>query len=169
MVLSRDLIRDVLIPRLGELGKTTNNRLGESSWVDVLLDYQGKREASCLQALFSRSRFYTWTEYSLYFIAGVASGALDQYHDFSQGGITSFSHSIMLPEAYDTADWGAVFSDTLDPAPFFIVHSWFNKPVQHTNAMLARYIPSLRELGDLEHPKMGVSPEPSSFPLYRAR
>ncbi len=162
MLLSRELVADVLLPRLARAAAAS---AGHGSWVTALLDYQALREAQCwhaLTSLFSGARFYTWTEYSLYFVAGVASGALDQFHAFPpQGGITSYRHSIMMPDAYEAADWDAIFTDASDPAPFFIVHSWFNKPLAVTNARLARHIPGLAEA---EAPV--AVPQPSALPLY---
>jgi hypothetical protein len=160
MLLARAVVAEVLQPRLAAAAGP------RGTWVSALLDFQAAREAQCwvglAQALAHAARFYTWTEYSLYFVAGVASGALDQYHAFPpDGGITSYAHSIMLPSAYDAADWDAIFLDAQDSAPFFIVHSWFNKPLALTNARLARHIPGLGEEGG-----GGVVPQPSPLPLY---
>ena len=170
MVLSRELVAEVLLPRLA-----AGAGLG-GTWVSALLDFQAAREAACWvglqRALAHAQRFYTWTEYSLYFVAGVASGALDQYHAFPpSGGITSYAHSIMLPSAYDAADWDAVFTDVRDAAPFFIVHSWFNKPLALTNAHLARHIPGLEQEGGGEGAGgaaggAGAPQQPSPLPLY---
>jgi hypothetical protein len=167
MLLSRELVLEVLQPRLAAAAAAAGGP--RAPWYAALLDYQALREAQCWQglaALWSGLRFYTWTEYSLYFVAGVASGALDQYHVFpARGGITSYRHSIMLPSAYDAADWDAIFTDAQDDAPFFIVHSWFNKPLEVTNAHLARHIPSLR-LGAAEGSGGEGVPQPSALPLY---
>lgn len=165
MVLSAELVKDVLFPRL-EAAAAAGGAAG-SPWYAALLNYQASREAQCWQGVFEglglAQRFYSWTEYSLYFVAGVASAALDQYHAFpASGGITSYKYSLMLPQAYDAADWDATFLDAGDSAPFFIVHSWFNKPLQHTNARLAKYIPSLAA----EEEGEAKVPVPSALPLY---
>ena len=108
-------------------------------------------------------RFYSWTEYSLYFVAAVAAGAMDQYHSFTSG-ITSFRHSIMLPELYDKADWDGIFREKEDSAPFFLVHSWFGKPLEETHRHLGKYIPTLLERGRLDTTHKEAQPSP--LPLW---
>ena len=58
------------------------------SWLDTLLHFHEVRAARCWRGALRLGRFYSWTEYSLYFVAAVESGALDQYHAFHRGGIT---------------------------------------------------------------------------------
>jgi hypothetical protein len=153
MVLARDIVTRVLFPRLEAFAPQTSVRQrgggggGGGSWLDTLLHFHEVRAARCWRGALRLGRFYSWTEYSLYFVAAVESGALDQYHAFHRGGITSFAHSVMLPEAYDAMDWGAVFDDEGDDAPFFLVHSWFGKPLELTNANLATRIPLLAAKG----------------------
>jgi hypothetical protein len=167
MLLARDLVVSVLLPRLAAAARAGGGGGGGGDWFDALLAYHAQREAQCWQGLVRLvhgGRFYSWTEYSLYFVAGVAAGALDQYHDFARGGITSLRHSMMAPEAYDAADWDAIFADARDDAPFFIVHSWFGKPLEVTNARLARHIPSLRAGGAAGEAHFPA--QPSALPLY---
>ncbi len=153
MLLSREIVTDVLFPRLESFAPPPSVRQryggggGGGSWLDALLLFHQLRAAKCWRGALRMGRFYSWTEYSLYFIAAVDSGALDQYHAFHAGGITSFAHSVMLPAAYDAMDWEAVFDDAEDDAPFFLVHSWFGKPLEETNAHLAARIPLLAAEG----------------------
>ena len=160
MVLARALVRDVLAPRLA--------RRGGKPWLDTLLAYQSARESACWQdvPLLRLRRFYTWTEYSLYFIAAVAAGALDQYHDFSAGGVTSLAHSVMTPERYDAADWRDVFATDADTAPFFIVHSWLStrgKSLADLVQTLDEFVPGLADRDDAD--AGGAAPTP--LPPYR--
>jgi ubiquinone biosynthesis protein len=55
---------------------------------------------------------------------------MGQYHSFAEGGITSVRHSMMKPRDYETADWPRIFAaGATEEPPFFIVHSWFGKPI----------------------------------------
>lgn len=122
MVLSVALVTKVVYPRLEERGEG-----GGGKWYDAALGFHEARSAQCMEASGGKvhpGRFYSWTEYSLYFVAGVASGALDQYHDFRAGALLSFKHSVFDPWGYDFWDAGAVASDKGDTAPLFLVHSW---------------------------------------------
>ena len=174
MVLAAAIVREVLVPRLearpppspaeAEAASATPQLAPTSQpWVDVLLAYQAQRESSCWAGTLRLGRFYSWTEYGLYFVAAVAAGALDQYHAFDTGGITSLRYSMMLPEEYEAADWHAIFTDAADDAPFFIVHSWFGKPVERTEALLAAYIPGLEAA-----PGDGSEALPTPLPVYEA-
>lgn len=146
MILSRSVVLDVLKPRLEMLGDITSGPDSTSrNWLDVLLDFHTKRANGCRQGLVSGGRLYSWTEYTLYFIAAAASGAIGQYHAFAEGGITSIEHSMMKPWQYDSADWAAIFArgEKTDARPFFIVHSWFAKSIEATDARMAPFIPTL--------------------------
>ena len=96
----------------------------------------------------------------MYFIAGVASQALEQYHSFSEGGITSIGSSMFFPREFENADWRAIFklhSKTDDDSrPFFIIHSWFNKDISETISNMADSIPTLRK-------PFPVAPSPEPF------
>ena len=171
MILARAVVLDVLAPRLTALaaverrsgGRSRGGNVGSgerlaSDWLDVLLDFHVTHAASCRQGSLS-GRFYSWTEYSLYFVAAAASRAIGQYHDFSTGGITSIRWSMMKPWQWDAADWGAIFADATDPRPFFIVHSWFGKAIEETDARLAQHIPTLAR-GALDSFPVMPSPAP---------
>jgi hypothetical protein len=165
MILARAVVLDVLAPRVAILdaarGADAADRRGSGArdWLDALLDYHASRAASCRQGTLS-GRFYSWTEYSLYFVAAVASRAMGQYHSFSEGGITSIKHSMMRPENYEKADWAAIFNDGTDELPFFIVHSWFGKSIAETDAHMAPFIPTLA-VGALDS-----FPAPSPAPFW---
>jgi hypothetical protein len=132
-------------------------------WQDALLDYH-LRAQECVPP--GSARFYSWTEYALYFVAAAASRAMGQYHSFAEGGITSVRHSMMKPWQYDAADWPRIFAAEADGGgggggggggagpPFFIVHSWFGKPIAETDAHMAPHIPTLR------HDAMAAFPAP---------
>jgi len=122
MILNVDLIKNVLIPRLQSIGEKNVPHL----WYDAPLAYNEMRQSQCARGLKSplTGRFYSWTEYSLYFVVGVASGALDQYHVFNAGNLLSFKHSVMDPLGYDLWMPEEVLSDDEDKAPLFLVHSW---------------------------------------------
>jgi hypothetical protein len=176
MVLAAAIVRGVLVPRLeahlppapvptpaaAAAATEVPAAAPAQRWVDVLLAYQARREGACWTGTLRPGRFYTWTEYGLYFVAAVAAGALDQYHTFAAGGITSLRYSMMLPAEYDAADWGRIFADAGDDAPFFIVHSWFGKPPERTDAHLAPHIPGLEPAP----PPGGDGAAPSPLPLY---
>lgn len=142
---ARDIIVDVLVPRIEKVGQANNRRL-ETDWQSILLDYQDAHNSLCPHY---KSRLYSWTEHSLYFIAGVASQALEQYHSFSTGGITSISSSMFFPREFDNADWSAIFKSNSkkveDSRPFFIIHSWFNKDISVTISHMIDNIPTLRK------------------------
>lgn len=160
MILARAVLLDVLAPRLEALGvigstiaavpatgvaKVTGAMSEGSSpilqrdWLDVLLDYH----LSALECVPPGTvRYYSWTEYALYFIAATSSRAMGQYHSFIDGGITSVRHSMMKPIDYDTADWPRIFSDKGEP-PFFIVHSWFGKSISETDLHMSEFVPTL--------------------------
>jgi hypothetical protein len=157
MVLARALVREVVVPRLEAVAGPG------AQWYDALLAYQARREAQCWRAILRKARFYSWTEYSLYFVAAVAAGALDQYHAFHAGPITSYRYSVMAPDAYDAMDWDAVFRDGGDDAPFFIVHSWFAKPLATTHLYLGKHIKGLPIVG-AEAP---LPEAPTPLPFYR--
>ena len=164
MVLAAAVVREILVPRL-EAGVTLSagGASGSQPWVSALLAYHSSREDACWARVLPGmgGRFYSWTEYGLYFAAAVASGAMDQYHTFAAGGITSLRRSMMLPSEYEAADWPAIFADdATDDAPFFIVHSWFGKPVQRTEALLAPHVAGLLRPGDVD------DAQPSPLPLY---
>ena len=163
-LLSVDIIRNVLVPRLTSSPLLARGilslRTSYLTWLDVLLAFHASASARCWRGYLRLGRFYSWTEYSLYFIAGVASGALDQYHSFGgPGGPTSFRHSMMLPQQYDSADWESIFTDKEDEAPLFLIHSWFGKPLSSTNAKLGAFIPTLLNV-DL------LGAQPSPLPLW---
>ena len=156
MILARAVILGVLAPRLEALGVSGNTAaaaaakvagaMNEGSspilqrdWLDVLLDYH----LSALECVSPGTvRFYSWTEYALYFIAATSSRAMGQYHSFIDGGITSVRHSMMKPVDYDSADWPSIFSDKEEP-PFFIVHSWFGKSIAETDLHMSEFVPTL--------------------------
>lgn len=184
MVLSAEIMRSVLIPRLEAVakasgvpasgcddGSSSSSSSSEPTWYDALLHFHTTAAARCRQGV-SGGRFYSWTEFSLYFLAAADAGALDDFHSFdgsapdeaASGGVTSFKYSMMLPEEYDAADWDALFTDASESSPLFIVHSWFNKPLGTTNGHLARHIPSLRDPGAWYMPQA-----PSPEPLYEDR
>jgi hypothetical protein len=148
MILARSVVLDVLRPRLEALADLVKGPGGAPrDWLDVLLDFHAKRAAGCRQGLVSGGRLYSWTEYTLYFLAAAASGAMGQYHAFAEGGITSITHSMMKPWQYDAADWAAIFASgrgaSADARPFFIVHSWFAKSIEATDARMAPFVPTL--------------------------
>jgi hypothetical protein len=170
MLLSRDIVRDVLLPRLAAVAREEGGVRGSGAqavpWYMTLLAYHDARAAECRQAHTS-GRFYTWTEYGLYFVAAVSSGALDAYHVFDEGGPTSERRSIMSPEEYDRADWDGIFTDgSEDGSPLFLVHSWFNKPLETTNGHLARHIPAMADPASWTLP---VAPSPEPFYNDRKR
>jgi hypothetical protein len=195
MVLSREVVREVVVPRLEAVAAAAaaaaaaggggggaperepapspplQQQLERQSpppqqpprWYDALLGYHTRRHGECWQGLLRKARFYSWTEYALYFVAGVAAGALDQYHAFDAGPVASYKHSVMTPEAYDAMDWDAVFRDRADDAPFFIVHSWFDKPLATTHLHLGKYIKGLPIVGaEASQPEV-----PSPLPFWR--
>jgi hypothetical protein len=166
MILSRSIVLGVLAPRLEYIDNTEYRqsssfhllrREAPKSWLDVLLDFHTRYEAGCASG---SGRFYSWTEYSLYFVSAVASNAISQYHAFAEGGITSIAHSMMMPRDYEAADWGAIFRDEADSRPFFIVHSWFGKSVEETDAHMAAFVPTLRADA---MPSMPPLPSPQPF------
>ena len=163
MILARAIVLDVLAPRLESLDAartgSPEKRAPKREWLDVLLDFHAERAATCRQG--SSGRFYSWTEYALYFVAGVASHAMGQYHSFSERGITSIEHSMMKPVNYERANWAAIFNDNADKRPFFIVHSWFGKPIEETDAHMAPFVPTLA-FGALDN----FPPMPSPAPLW---
>ena len=133
MILSVELIQHVLAPRL-EARAAAHRRTdssaaaaGLSAWYEAALAFHAEREAYCSKRGFDvgRKRFYTWTEYSLYFVAAVAAQALDDFHDFGGGALLSFAHSAFDPAQFGAWDPDAVLDDTSDTAPLFLVHSWF--------------------------------------------
>ena len=166
MILSRSIVLDVLAPRLEfvetELRHSSSHTLtsqeGTRNWLDMLLDFHTHFEADCAS---KSGRFYSWTEYSLYFVSAVASNAISQYHAFAEGGITSISHSMMIPRDYEVADWAAIFRDERDARPFFIVHSWFGKSAEETDAHMAAFVPTLRV-----DAMSSMPPLPSPEPFY---
>lgn len=143
MTLSAELVQRVLAPRLA--------LVGGGEWYDVLLDYHARRARACPEAWLP-GRFYTWTEYGLYFVAAVAAGALDDFHSFAGGGTVALQHSAMLPAAYDAMDWGAVFDDAAEQRPFFVAHSWFGRPLAPINAALAARVPAMADPAAWELP-----------------
>jgi hypothetical protein len=160
MVLSRELLLRVVMPRLAAVAGGAQD---SAAWLRALLGFHERRERGCLFSA-AAGRFYSWTEYAVYFVAATAAGALDDFHSFSGGGITSLRHSMMLPAHFDEADWDAVFEDDTDPLPFFVVHSWFNRPLAVVNAALAKHVPAMRDTAAWLLPAA-----PSSRPLYDDR
>jgi hypothetical protein len=132
MVLSVELIKHVLAPRL-EARAAAWMRAGSAAtpappaWYDAALAFHAEREAYCTERGFdiTQRRFYSWTEYSLYFVAAVAAQALDDFHDFGGGALLSFAHSAMDPAHFELWDSDAALDDVHDMAPLFLVHSWF--------------------------------------------
>ena len=151
---SKDIILDILIPRIELIGSTISTIKTKSSsivsyrdWQSILLDYHDAHNSHCP---YYKSRLYSWTEHSLYFIASVASEAIDQYHSFSGGGITSIESSMFYPKEFEQADWNAIFkmdgkNVKKDLRPFFIVHSWFNKDISVTDSHMSNHIPTLKD------------------------
>jgi len=175
MILSRELVRNVLIARLDELyaarpaaaaaaaaaagvgaglvgvGLAGASLAGVASvpangsaipfssyssasglpWLDALVAFHDETARQCASFAATAMRFYSWTEYSLYFVAAAASGALDDFHAFDFGWLASFRRS-----AFDHADhrarsaegWDRVFDDADDPALLVIVQSWMQMP-----------------------------------------
>jgi hypothetical protein len=133
MILSVELVAHVLAPRLRARAEAAA-RAGSAAaaaagapWYAAALAFHAEREAYCAERGFdvARHRFYSWTEYSLYFVAAVAAQALDDFHDFRAGALLSFPHSAFDPTQYEAWDADAVLDDARDAAPFFLVHSWF--------------------------------------------
>ena len=162
---ARDIIIHILVPRIEKIGEERLSRQvssplyrhREKDWQSILLDYQDDHNLLCP---YYKSRLYSWTEHSLYFIAGVASQALEQYHSFSGGGITSIGSSMFFPREFENADWRAIFQTHNkrddDSRPFFIIHSWFNKDISETISNMADSIPTLRK-------PFPVAPSPEPF------
>ena len=177
-ILAREIVIGILAPRVeseavrrsssssgggggrGSGGVGSSPRLPRRLWLDALLDYHEDRASVCRQGAIS-GRFYSWTEYALYFVAAAASNAMGQYHTFAEGGITSIKWSMMEPYQYDEADWRAIFTDALDSRPFFIVHSWIGKSIEQTDANLAQFIPTLNAEETSNFPA-----QPSPAPFY---
>ena len=134
MILSVELIKNVLAPRLearesqlasaGAASPTTAARA--RAWYESAFSFQEDRIKYCQgQGIdVTKGRFYSWTEYSLYFVAAVASEAIDSFHDFGSGALLSFKHSAFDPTQYDFWDANAVLDDEKDKAPLFLVHGW---------------------------------------------
>ena len=72
-----------------------------------------------------------------------ASGALDDYHAFEFGWLSSFRHSDFDPrdhKAQAAEGWDAVFSDAADPALLVIVQSWMHAPYTDFFAAMRRHL-----------------------------
>ena len=163
-ILSRDIVVSVLAPRVESTREADAPTFlpvaSRRSWLDALLDFHEGYARGCRQGSLT-GRFYSWTEYTLYFVAAVASNAMGQYHSFAEGGITSIKWSMMKPYQYDEADWSAIFNDdSMDLRPFFIVHSWFSKSIEQTDAHLAPFIPTLKAEDTAGFP---APPSPAPF------
>ena len=155
MIFSREIVQRVLIARLEALhaggaaaglagpfarpetwppdaGAPAHQRhltLTGARWLDVLVAVHEQRIEGCASYSRNAMRFYSWTEYSLYFVAATAAGCLDDFHAFDFGWLTSFRHSVIDPDAYDALanDWSVLFADASDPALLLIVQSWMGR------------------------------------------
>jgi len=112
-------------------------------WLDVLVAFHEDAARRCASFAGSAGRFYSWTEYSLYFVAGVASGALDDFHAFDFGWLASFRRSVFDHADYRAADWDAIFEDAADPALLVIVQGWMGLPFMPLFGALARHAANL--------------------------
>ena len=154
MILSRELVRNVLVARLEALyarspaaaalaaaaagiGAGTDAGPGAAAagtglaWLDALVAFHDATAQQCASFAASAMRFYSWTEYSLYFVAAAASGAIDDFHAFDFGWLASFRNSVFDARdhrARAAAGWDAVFEDAADPALLVIVQSWMGMP-----------------------------------------
>jgi len=137
MIFSVELIRRVLAPRLAARGalsalSATYGGHGNASWYASALHFHAERVALCAArgVDVGAGRFYSWTEYALYFVAAVAAEALDDFHAFPSApgvgdtGLLSFAHSAFDPASFDWWSPAATLDDARDAAPLFLVHSW---------------------------------------------
>ena len=111
--------------------------------LDGLVAFHDEAARQCEAFAAAALRFYSWTEYSLYFVAAAASGALDDYHAFEFGWLSSFRHSVFDPrdhKAQAAEGWDAVFSDAADPALLVIVQSWMHAPYTDFFAAMRRHL-----------------------------
>jgi hypothetical protein len=113
------------------------------AWLDARVAFHDEAARQCDAFSTVALRFYSWTEYSLYFVAAAASGALDDFHAFDFGWLSSFRHSVFDMrdhKARAEEGWDAVFTDAADPALLVIVQSWMHAPYTDFFAAMRRHL-----------------------------